>query len=74
MSGQPDHRDLSELSTPEKILRVQDLWDDIARSPREVQLTPEQREEAERRLLEHERDPRDYVVWEDLKRRLAGGR
>lgn len=47
MSCQPEHRDPDELSVPEKILRVQDLWDDIARSPRDVEITPAQREEAE---------------------------
>ena len=74
MSGQPEHRDPDELSVPEKILRVQDLWDDIARSPRDVEITPVQREEAERRLLEHESNPREYSSWEEIKRRLAGGR
>jgi hypothetical protein len=37
-------------------------------------LTPEQREEAERRLLAHESNPRAYSSWEDLKRRLEGSR
>ena len=74
MSGQPEQRDPDELSVSEKILRVQDLWDDIARSPRDVEITPAQREEAERRLLEHERNPQEYSSWEDIKRRLEGGR
>lgn len=73
MSGQPEHRDPDELSVPEKILRVQDLWDDIARSPRDVEITPAQREEAERRLLAHESNPRGYSSWEETKRRLEGG-
>ena len=74
MSGQPEHRDPDELSVPEKILRVQDLWDDIARSPRDVEITPAQREEAERRLHAHESNPRGYSSWEETKRRLEGGR
>ena len=74
MSGQPGHRDPDDLSVPEKILRVQDLWDDIARSPRDVEITAAQREEAERRLLEHESNPRDYSSWEEIRHRLAGGR
>lgn len=74
MSGTPEHRDSDELSVPEKILRVQDLWDDIARTPEQVQITPAQREEAERRLLAHESDPREYSSWEELRRRLEGGR
>ena len=74
MSGLPEHRNPEDLSVPEKILRVQDLWDDIARSPREVELTPAQREEAKRRLLAHESDPREYSSWEELKRRLERSR
>ena len=74
MGGEPEHRDPEELSVPEKILRVQDLWDDIARAPREVEVTPAQREEAERRLLAHESNPRACSSWEEVKRRLESGR
>ena len=74
MSGQPEQHDPDELSVPEKILRVQDLWDDIARSPRDVEITPAQREEAERRLLAHEGQPGKYPTWEEIKSRLEGGR
>ena len=73
MSGQPEHRDPNKLSVPEKIFRVQDLWDDIARSPRDVEITPAQREEAERRLLALESNPREYSTWEEIKRGLEGG-
>jgi len=69
MSGEPN-REPGDLSVPEKILRVQDLWDDIARSPREVEITPAQRDEAERRLREHESDPREYSSWDEIKGRL----
>ena len=74
MSGQPEHGDFDGLSVLEKILRVQDLWDDIARSPRDVEITPAQREEAERRVLEHERNPQECSSWEEIKNRLEGGR
>jgi putative addiction module component (TIGR02574 family) len=74
MSGEPKHRDAEDLSIPEKILRVQDLWDDIARSARDVEITPAQREEAERRLRQHEDHPGEYSSWEETKRRLEGER
>jgi putative addiction module component (TIGR02574 family) len=57
---------------PEKILRVQDLWEEIARTPREVEITPAQREEAERRFRKHEQDPGEYSSWEEIKERLEG--
>lgn len=74
MSNDPKNQGPEDLSVPEKILRVQDLWDDIARSPREVELSAAQREEAERRLLRHENDPGEYSSWEEVKRRLEGER
>lgn len=70
MSGEPKQNEPDDLSVPEKILRVQDLWDDIARSTSKVKLTPAQREEAERRLLRHESEPGQYASWEEIKRRL----
>lgn len=63
--GEPD-----DLSVPEKILRVQNLWDEIARSPEEVELTPAQQEEADRRLRKHESYPGEHSSWDDIKRRL----
>jgi hypothetical protein len=30
-SGEPKRRETDDLSVPEKILRVQDLWDEIKR-------------------------------------------
>jgi putative addiction module component (TIGR02574 family) len=74
MATEPNPEEAKELSVSEKIQRVQDLWDDIARSPREVKLTQAQREEAERRLRRHEANPAEYTSWEDLRRRLEGER
>lgn len=50
MSGQREHRDPDELSVPEKILRVQDVWDEIARSPRDAEITQAQRSVGSGRL------------------------
>ena len=63
-------RDFDELSVPEKILHVQDLWDQIAVTPADVELTEAQRVELERRLLEHEGTPGPYTSWEELRKRL----
>jgi hypothetical protein len=52
-----------------------DLWSRrTLRSPREVELTPAQRGEAERRLRKHESDPGEYSSWDEIKRRLEGQR
>ena len=63
-------REFVDLSVPEKILRVQDLWDQIADSPDEVELTESQRQELERRLRAHEENPGEYSSWDELRQRL----
>ena len=70
MNERPDHPEPDELSISEKILRVQDLWDDIARQSSDVDLTAAQRDEIERRLRAHEASPGIYTTWEELRARL----
>lgn len=65
-------RDFEELNVPEKILRVQDLWDRIAKALDDVAPTPAQLTELERRLQAHEENPGEYRSWENLRRRLEG--
>ena len=74
MTSDQKPQEPEDLSVPEKILRVQDLWDEIARSPQGVELTPAQREEAERRLRKHESAPGEYAPWDEIKDRLEGER
>ena len=74
MSSESKHHEPDNLSVPEKILRVQDLWDEIARSPQSVELTPARREEAERRLRQHEAAPGDCSSWDQIRRRLESER
>lgn len=74
MSSESKHDEPEDLSVPEKILRVQDLWDEIARSPHDVEITPAQREEVERRLRRHEEKPGHYASWDEVRRRLEGER
>jgi putative addiction module component (TIGR02574 family) len=58
------------LSTSEKILRLQDQWDEIAGSPDDLDLTPEQLEELQRRLSDHHQNPRHYQTWEEVRAEL----
>ncbi len=72
MRRESDDRDFGELSVPEKIVRVQDLWDQIADTPDDVELTEAQSTELERRLRAHEENPGEYISWEELRQRLVG--
>jgi putative addiction module component (TIGR02574 family) len=58
------------LSTSEKILRLQDQLDEIAGSPEDLELTPEQFAELRRRLNDHRLDPRHYKTWEEIRAEL----
>jgi len=61
--------ELMKLSPAERIQLAQELWDSI--TPEEMPpLTPEQIEEMERRLAEHEKDPGSAVPWEEVRARL----
>ena len=62
--------DSEDLTLDQKIQRVQDLWDEIARDVEKLPLTPEQAAEVERRLRDHEANPGPYERWEDILARL----
>ena len=66
-----DDRSFDELSIPEQILHVQDLWDRIPFDRPENEVTEAQRLELERRLLEHETNPSRTLSWDDVNQRLG---
>ncbi len=60
-----------ELSVPEQIHHVQELWDRIAAQPDQVPVTEAQRAELRRRL---EMTPRAGRSWEDVREALRSKR
>ena len=70
MSFESNRNEHDDLSQAERILRDQDRWDEIARSPQDVEITAEQLAEVERRLRNHELNPGTYSTWEEIKQRL----
>ncbi|MEW6747227.1 MAG: addiction module protein [Planctomycetota bacterium] len=60
----------SDLSPSERILRVQDLWDEIASAADDVDSTLVQIEDLRRRLKDHRINPRRYITWEELRAEL----
>ena len=63
-----------ELSVPEQILHVQELWDRIAAHPEQVPVTEAQRAELRRRLAAHRDDPTAGRSWEDVRDALRAKR
>jgi putative addiction module component (TIGR02574 family) len=63
--------DLLCLSVTERLQLVEDLWDSIAADSAEISLSAEQREEIDRRLAEHDRNPESALPWEEVRARLS---
>ena len=62
---------LFELPLSERLQLVQDLWDSIAPQSADVPITPEHREELDRRLAGLDRDPRSGDRWDTVKSRIV---
>ena len=62
--------ELMKLTADERLDLVQDLWDSIG-ADAIPPLTDDEKDELERRLEEHRRDPSTAVTWEELKAELA---
>lgn len=62
--------DLLHLSVAERIQLAQDLWDSVAAHPEQVEVTPEQLAELDRRLQELNKNPDEVESWEQVKARL----
>lgn len=58
------------LSVPERIQLVEDIWDSIAEVPEAVPLTDEQKGELDRRLDAYHRDPGEGSPWGMVRERI----
>lgn len=61
---------LFDLSVPQKLQLVGDLWDSIAATPEAVPVPQWQIEELDRRRAELRRNPESGIPWEEAKERL----
>jgi putative addiction module component (TIGR02574 family) len=62
--------DVHQLSRAEKILLVQQLWDEIAAEPDELPLAGWQEKALEEGLAAHESNPQAISSWDEVKARL----
>ena len=65
-----DIPEITQLSTPEKILLLEDLWDSIASDESTVSVPQSHKEELDRRLIRYESNPGDLLTLEDLNSRI----
>lgn len=59
-----------DLSPPEKLQLVEDLWDDLAATPSDVPIHDWQKEELARRKKNLQRNPASGLSWEEVKSRI----
>ena len=61
---------LFDLSVPQKLQLVGDLWDSIAATPESLPVPEWQMEELDRRRAELQQNPALGVPWEEAKQRF----
>ncbi len=65
-----DINSIFDLSAPEKLQLVEDLWDDLATAPSEVPIHDWQKEELARRKANLMSKPATGLSWEEVKARI----
>lgn len=59
-----------DLSPPEKLQLVEDLWDDLAATPSEIPVHKWQKQELDRRRSNLMKNPASGLSWEEVKQRI----
>ena len=59
-----------QLSVPERIQLVEDIWDSILTIPESVELSNEQKQELDKRLDAYHKNPNKGIPWDLLKSKL----
>ena len=67
-----DIPEIAQLSTPEKILLIEDLWDSIASDESSVPVPQSHMEELDRRSKSYKSDPGSLLSLEELQARIDG--
>ena len=66
--------EITNLSTPEKILFLEDLWDSISLSEDEIVVPESHKAELDRRLEKYLASPGDLLTLEELQARIDEGK
>lgn len=62
--------EISNLSIPEKILFLEDLWDSIAMNEEQIAIPESHKAELDQRLKKHLAAPGELLTLEELKTRI----
>lgn len=69
-----DSPSIFDLTPPEKLQLVDDLWDDLAATPEAVPVHDWQKEELARRKANLAQNPGSGLTWEEVKQRVRNRR
>jgi putative addiction module component (TIGR02574 family) len=58
---------IDQLSVPERLTLVQEIWDSIAAEMERAPLSEAQRQEEDRRLAAHKLNPQAAIPWEQVE-------
>ena len=64
--------EIRDLSIPERVHLVEQIWDSIVEDEQAFRLTDAQTAELDRRIAAHEASPNRGKPWDDVKKRLLG--
>jgi putative addiction module component (TIGR02574 family) len=63
-------QEILAMPVSERLQLIEDIWDSIVCETADVPVSPEQREELDKRLIDFERDPAPGETWENVKSRI----
>ena len=63
--------EIFELPVAERLALVEDIWDSIAKDAKDIELSRELKDELDRRMEEHQKNPEAGISWEELDAELA---
>ena len=63
--------DTLDLSIPERIQLVEDIWDSIAAQADSLELSKEEKKLIDQRLDDYHKNPESGSPWEDVYKRIA---
>ena len=64
--------DIAEMSVPERLQLVEDIWDSIAELPEAVEVPAWYKQELDKRLDAFHENPEEGSPWEEVKKRILG--
>lgn len=69
-----DLPEISKLSTPEKIILLEDFWDSILKDESEIPISDSHKQELDSRHKKYQKSPGKLLTLEELKLRIEAGK